>query len=161
MYVRHIDQLDSAGWRRIMDINLDGVFLGCQAVIRSLRRQGQGASIVNIASVLGIVADGNTLAYSTSKGAVRHLTKSAALYVAREGLGVRLNSVHPGYVATAMTERWVAAEDTAAKTLAQSHPLGRIAEPAEIASVVAFLLSSEASFITGAEYVVDGGYTAV
>lgn len=164
----NIDQLDTAGWRRIMDINLDGVFLGCQAAIRSMRKQNRGGAIVNIASILGIVADGNTLAYSTSKGAVRHLTKSAALHTARERLGIRLNSVHPGYVNTAMTERWVGAvadesgeaADKAARSLGQSHPLGRIAEPGEIASMVAFLLSSEAAFITAAEYVVDGGYTA-
>lgn len=164
----NIEDLDTDAWRRVLDVNLEGVFLGCQTFVRSARKQARGGAIVNISSILAIVADGNTLAYTASKGGVRVLTKSVALYCGRERLGVRCNSVHPGYVRTPMTEGWLQELATrtgnpleaTAKDLASLHPLGRLAEPSEIAAVVAFLLSEDASYITGAEYVVDGGYIA-
>jgi len=164
----NVDDLEIPQWQRLMAVNLEGVFLGCKYVLRSMRELSCGGAIVNISSILAIVADGNALAYSTSKGGVRLLTKSVALYAARERLGVRCNSVHPGYVATPMTERWLSDVSNQSgenigkisTDLASAHPIGRLADPSEIASVVSFLLSPAAAYITGAEYVVDGGYIA-
>ena len=144
-------------WERVMDINGKGVFLGTKAAIPEMRKAG-GGSIINISSQLGIVATDNTSPqYHASKGAVRILTKSTAIQYAGEG--IRANSVHPGPVVTAMTER--RREDPEAYALMRSRiPLGRFAEPIEIANAVLYLASEESSYITGSELVVDGGWVA-
>ncbi len=144
-------------WERVMDINGKGVFLGTKAAIPEMRKAG-GGSIINISSQLGIVATDNTSPqYHASKGAVRILTKSTAIQYAGEG--IRANSVHPGPVVTAMTER--RREDPKAYALMRSRiPLGRFAEPIEIANAVLYLASEESSYITGSELVVDGGWVA-
>ena len=144
-------------WERVMDINGKGVFLGTKAAIPEMRKAG-GGSIINISSQLGIVATDNTSPqYHASKGAVRILTKSTAIQYAGEG--IRANSVHPGPVVTAMTER--RREDPQAYALMRSRiPLGRFAEPIEIANAVLYLASDESSYVTGSELIVDGGWVA-
>lgn len=151
------------GWRETMAVNLDGVFLGTQAAIRAMR--GRGGSIVNISSIDGIVGEPLVAAYTASKGGVRIFTKSAALHCARQGYGIRVNSVHPGFVMTPMVAGALAgmAPETAAAFQADllgRIPLKRLADPIEIAHAVLFLASDESGYMTGAELVVDGGYTA-
>ena len=144
-------------WELVMDINAKGVFLGTKAAIPEMQAAG-GGSIINISSQLGIVATDNTSPmYHASKGAVRILTKSTAIQFAPDG--IRANSVHPGPVVTAMTER--RREDPEAFALMRSRiPLGRFAEPIEIANAVLYLASDESGYVTGSEVVVDGGWVA-
>ena len=145
-------------WDRIMEINAKGVFLGTRAVVPAMRDSG-GGSIVNISSISGMVGQTNIHpGYNASKGAVRILTKSTAVQHAAEG--IRCNSIHPGPVKTPMTERsWSNPEWL--KATERRTPLGRYAEPDEIAYGVLFLASDESSFMTGSEMVIDGGMTAL
>jgi NAD(P)-dependent dehydrogenase (short-subunit alcohol dehydrogenase family) len=147
-------------WRRLMSVNLDGVFLGVKHAIPAM---GPGGSIINISSIEGLVGDPNLGAYNASKGGVRLYTKSTALYCAKAGLGIRVNSVHPGYIWTPMVENYLRQTgDVAAgrKALDALHPIGHIGEPRDIAYGVLYLASDEARFVTGSELVIDGGYTA-
>ncbi len=144
-------------WDRVMDVNAKGVFLGTRASIPEMRRAG-GGSIINISSISGIIGqDGIQPVYNASKGAVRLLTKSTAIQYAREG--IRANSVHPGSVATDMNAARRADPVQRQRSL-DNIPLGRIAEPEEIAYAVLFLASDESSFMTGSELVIDGGFSA-
>jgi len=165
-----LDEMDLATWRRVMDVNLDGVFLGVQAAVAAMRLNGNaGGSIVNVSSIMGLVG-GAGPAYNASKGGVRLLTKSVAASCAREGLPIRVNSVHPGYVRTNLIEDAFArvdperdgyTPDEMRETIRALHPMGRFGEPEEVARAIVFLASEDASFMTGSELVVDGGYTAV
>ena len=152
------DDASVAEWDRIMEVNAKGVFLGTRAVIPAMRAAG-GGSIVNISSISGMVGQTNIHpGYNASKGAVRILTKSTAVQHAAEG--IRCNSIHPGPVKTPMTERsWSNPEWL--KATERRTPLGRYAEPDEIAYGVLFLASDESSFMTGSEMVIDGGMTAL
>jgi 3(or 17)beta-hydroxysteroid dehydrogenase len=159
------DEITLEGWRALMAVNLDGVFLGTKHAIRAMKanRPSSGGSIVNLSSIMGLVSTPTTGAYSASKGGVRLYTKSTALYCARERLGIRVNSVHPGYIRTPMVERILRdAPDPEARMreLAGAHPVGCLGEPDDIAYGVLYLASDEAKFVTGAELVIDGGYTA-
>jgi 3(or 17)beta-hydroxysteroid dehydrogenase len=148
-------------WRGVMAVNLDGTFLGCKHGVGAMK--STGGSIVNLSSVSGIVGGHNLAAYNASKGGVRLLTKSVALHCAREGYGIRCNSVHPAFVETPMVERLVAASsdtDRARRSMARQIPLGRIAAPDEVARMILYLISDDSSFVTGAEMVIDGGVTA-
>ena len=152
-----LEDTSEAEWDRIMDVNAKGVFLGTKAAIPEMRRAGGGA-IINISSISGIIGqDGIQPVYNASKGAVRLLTKSTALQYAREG--IRANSVHPGSVATDMNAARRADPVLRQRSL-DNIPLGRIAEPEEIAYAVLFLASDESSFMTGSELVIDGGFSA-
>jgi 3(or 17)beta-hydroxysteroid dehydrogenase len=149
-------------WRELMAVNLDGTFLGCKHAIRVMKDRG-GGSIVNMSSVAGLIGSGNLAAYSASKGGVRLLTKSVALHCARKGYNIRCNSVHPSFVETPMLRSMIASARNPEKVTANfsiAAPLGRLAQPAEIARTILFLASDESSFTTGAELVVDGGLTA-
>ena len=150
-------------WRRIMAVNADGVFLGTRSAIPAMRRSG-GGSIVNMSSVLGIVGTAHLAAYTASKGAVRYLTKCVALECARDGSGIRVNSIHPAFVATPMMEetaiRMYGDAATGAREFGKMHPVGHVGEPGDIANGVVYLASDEAKFVTGTELVIDGGYTA-
>jgi len=143
-------------WRQTMSVNLDAVFYGCRAGVRAMMKTGRGA-IVNLASTSGIRADPRTAAYDASKAGVRSLTKEIAVYCARCGTGIRCNSVHPGSVDTAMMQTLAEGEEETYRDWVDASPMGRLADPAEIAGLIAFLVSDEAAFITGAEYVIDGG----
>jgi len=152
-----IEDTTLADWERIMAVNSTGVFLGTRAVIPAMRRAG-GGSIVNISSQLGLVGtDNSSPQYQASKGAVRLLTKTTAIQYAKDG--IRANSVHPGPIVTAMTERRRADPETYRLTVSRI-PLGRYGQPLEVALGVLYLASDEASFVTGSELVIDGGWTA-
>jgi len=151
-------------WQTIQRVNVEGVFLGCRAVIPSLRRAGGGA-IVNMSSDAGLVAVPYAVAYAASKAAVRNLTMSVALYCARNGSRIRCNSVHPGVVLTPMIERisrdlakrrGISAEAVLQQFKADI-PQGEFQEPEDIANAVLFLVSDEAKHITGLAMLVDGG----
>ena len=145
-------------WRQTLSVNLDGVFLGLRAGIRAMKR-GSGGSIINTSSIYGIVGNVGTAAYNASKGGVRTLTKAAALECAQAGTGIRVNSVHPGHIETPMIAARVATESLRASLVAK-YPVGHLGEPLDIANAVLFLASDESKFMTGAELVVDGGFTA-
>jgi len=143
-------------WRRVLSVNLDGVFHCMQAQIPLMLESGGGA-IVNISSILGSVGFAHSAAYTASKHAVVGLTRVAALeYSAR---GIRVNAIGPGFIETAMTAP-IRSQDASRDMLIASHPIGRLGQPEEIAHLALFLSSPAASFITGAYYVDDGGYTA-
>lgn len=159
----NIEDCTLADWQRTQAINSDAVFLGTQAAIKAMKTNG--GSIINISSMEGIIGEPNLPAYNASKGAVRLLTKSVALHCGHNGYGIRVNSVHPGYVLTKLVTDGIA---SLPKELAESYqeqmlgkiPMGRMSDPKEIAAPIAFLASDDASYITGAELVVDGGFTA-
>ncbi len=150
------DPLDLDGWTRIMDINATGVYLGTRAVVPLMRERG-GGSIVNISSIMGFVGgeDGHP-AYHASKGAVRIFTKATAVRYGPDG--IRANSVHPGFMPPMRTSAHRDAADRAAQIRAT--PLRRAGKTIEVAYGVLFLASDEASFVTGTELVIDGGYIA-
>jgi 3(or 17)beta-hydroxysteroid dehydrogenase len=160
--VANIEQTTLAQWRFVQAVNSDGVFLGCREAFRAMK-PGGGGSIVNISSVAGLVGDGDLPAYCASKGAVRLLTKSVALHGARRGANIRCNSVHPGFIQTPMVDGLAAAypdPKVARERLEQANPLRRIGEVDDVAYLVLYLASDEAKFVTGGEFVVDGGATA-
>lgn len=143
-------------WRRVMAVNLDGVFHCMQAEIPLMLRGG-GGSIVNISSILGSVGFAHSAAYTASKHGVVGLTRVAALEYSAQG--IRVNAIGPGFIETAMTAP-IRSQDASRQMLIASHPIGRLGQAQEIADLALFLSSPAASFITGAYYVDDGGYTA-
>lgn len=142
-------------WHRVINVNLHGIFYGMRHAIPVMKQSGGGA-IVNMASILGSVGFAEAGPYVASKHAVVGMTKAAALEHAVDG--IRINSVGPGFIRTVLVENSL---DEATRTaLADAHALKRMGEPAEVASLVVYLLSDQAGFITGSYHVVDGGYTA-
>jgi NAD(P)-dependent dehydrogenase (short-subunit alcohol dehydrogenase family) len=171
--VYDVEQTDLPEWRRLMSVNVDGVFLGVKSFTELLRQSGAsregGTSIVNVSSMFGLVGNPGTSGYNASKGAVRLFTKSVALEFADKAWPIRVNSIHPGFVDTPLMDNGMAravAEgkgtdaDALKNELALAAPMGRIARPEEIAAAILFLASCDASFMTGSELVVDGGFTA-
>lgn len=149
-------------WHRLLSVNLDGVFLGIKHAIPAMRIGGCG-SIINLSSIEGLVGDPSLAAYNASKGAVRLLSKSAALYCAKARTNIRVNSVHPGYIWTPMVHKGVESSghaDEMRRTLESLHPVGHLGQPSDIAYGVLYLASDESAFVTGSELVIDGGYTA-
>jgi NAD(P)-dependent dehydrogenase (short-subunit alcohol dehydrogenase family) len=147
-------------WQWLMSINLNGVFLGTKYAIGAMKGTG-GGSIINISSVAGIVGTLDTSAYHASKGGVRIFTKAAALECSKAGYNynIRVNSVHPGVIKTAMVEGLLNDEEKMKDALSW-HPIGHFGEPEDIAYGVLYLASDESKFVTGAELVIDGGWTA-
>jgi 3(or 17)beta-hydroxysteroid dehydrogenase len=144
-------------WRALMAVNLDGVFLGTKHGVQAMRRHGDGGSIVNVSSTSGLIGAPFASAYCASKGAVRLFTKAVALEYAPEA--IRVNSVHPGAVRTPIWAKGgIALEDAAA--FAAMTPLGRMAEPEEVADAIVYLASDASRYVTGSELVIDGGLTA-
>ncbi len=152
-----VEDTDGERWDEVMDVNSTGVFLGTKCAIPEMRRAG-GGSIINISSIFGLVGSPGSTPYHASKGAVRLLTKATAVQYA--GDGIRANSVHPGFVETAMTEAQLRQPGGRQRRI-DSTPLGRIGTPLDIAYGVLYLASDESSFVTGSELVIDGGYTAL
>lgn len=151
-------------WRRIFEVNVEGVFLGCRSAIPAMRRTGRG-SIINMSSVAGLLATPFAVAYGASKAAVRHMTKSFAQYCAKEKLNIRCNSVHPGIV---LTPLWLKQAEEGARlrgisveqVIADARrtiPLGEFSLDRDIAAAVAFLAADDSRHVTGSKLVVDGG----
>jgi len=156
-----VEDTDYAMFRRTMAINVDGTFLGCKYALALMKRSG--GSIVNISSVSGLVGGHNLAAYNASKGAVRLLSKSVALHGARLNPQVRCNSVHPTFLEGAMTDALIkpaANPDEMKARMTRDIPLRRFGKPSEVAEMCVYLLSDESAFVTGAEFVIDGGLTA-
>jgi 3(or 17)beta-hydroxysteroid dehydrogenase len=157
----NIENTDFAAWRKILSVNLDGTFLGCKYVFPLLKIKG--GAIVNLSSVLGLVGGQNFVAYNASKGGVRLLTKSIALHGARLDPQVRCNSVHPAFLEGPMVDEMLKKTehpDGARARVTRDIPLGRFGTAAEVADMCVYLLSDESRFVTGAEFVIDGGLTA-
>jgi NAD(P)-dependent dehydrogenase (short-subunit alcohol dehydrogenase family) len=148
-------EMTLAQFRRQLDINVNGTFLGCRAAMRQMQRQGGGGAIVNISSVAAYVTGVGSGAYAASKAAVRMLTKTYALEGA--AYGIRVNSVHPGATDTAMIAKAVEEHPASTETILATIPMGKLGDPREIAGAVAFLASDDASYCVGSGLVVDGG----
>ncbi|OJW28916.1 MAG: cyclopentanol dehydrogenase [Rhodospirillales bacterium 69-11] len=152
------DLLESGIWDRVMTVNANGVFYGTKYAVEQMRKNG-GGSIVNLSSISGVVGQSMVhMAYNASKGAVRTMTKSTAVQFGAER--IRCNSVHPGLMPPMRTSGATADPTVRAKML-KSVPLGRTGEAEEVANAILFLASDEASYVTGAELYVDGGYLAM
>jgi len=150
-----VENTTEEDWDEVININQKGVWLGMKSAVPAMRRRG-GGSIVNISSIYGLIGSPDMAAYHASKGAIRLLTKSAAAQYAREK--IRVNSIHPGVILTPMS---LAVPHNILQPSIDRTPMQRAAQPEEVGWAVLFLASDEASFITGVELPVDGGYTAV
>lgn len=161
--IEDVEQETLEGYNRLIAINQTGAWLGMKAAAPRIRASG-GGSIINIASIYGAVGgSGNALAYHASKGALRLMTKNAAVRYAKEN--IRVNSIHPGFITTPMVAPFLEPVDGKRSPMLdyiESHtPMGRLGRPEEVASAIAFLAGDEASYMTGSEVYVDGGWTAV
>lgn len=153
-------EITEAEWDFVQSINVKGVFFGTKHAIPYLKRAG-GGSIINLSSIYGIVGAPDVPPYHASKGAVRLMTKTDALFYAPDR--IRVNSIHPGFIWTPMVEKHLASlgdVEAGRKAVGALHPLGHMGEPDDIAWAAVYLASDEAKFVTGTELVVDGGYTA-
>jgi NAD(P)-dependent dehydrogenase (short-subunit alcohol dehydrogenase family) len=153
-------EVTEAEWDWVQAVNVKGVFFGTKHAVAHMRRAG-GGSIVNLSSIYGLVSAPDVPPYHASKGAVRLMSKTDALIYARDR--IRVNSVHPGFIWTPMVEGYLKDQgdlDEGRKATAALHPLGHMGEPDDIAWGCVYLASDEARFVTGAELVIDGGYTA-
>ena len=155
-YPMKVEDMSVEIWERELAVHAKGVFLGTRAAIPAMR-QGGGGSIINTASVMGLVGSPTSPAYSAAKGAITLFTKSAALQYAREN--IRINSVHPGYADTPLTDGRFA-EPKVREALLKRTPMGRLGTAMDIANGVLYLASDEAAWVTGSELVIDGGMTA-
>ena len=151
-----VDETTADDWDNLMNVNARGVFLGTRAAIPVMKHNGSG-SIINISSIYGMIGSPSSTAYHIAKGASRLFTKSAAIQYASEN--IRVNSIHPGFAFTPLTEVNYSKPDLQEWVLDRI-PLGRMGEAMEIAYGILYLASDEASFVTGSELVIDGGTTA-
>lgn len=148
-----IEDVTIESWRLVMSVNLDGTFLGCKHAVRNMKRSG--GSIVNVSSVGALKASLTGPAYGASKAGIWNLTRTVALSCARNGYNIRCNSLHPGLTHTPMMDR---ASPEMLDRLKAGIPMGRLAEPADIANAALYLACSESQYVTGTSLVVDGGY---
>ena len=146
-------------WRRMLAVNVEGVFLGCKHGVPALRQSG-GGSIVNLSSLAAFLGTPDLSAYGASKGAVRQFTKTVAIDCARKGYKVRCNSVHPGVILTPMGDKVLPSDKARERTLRRI-PIGDFGRPEDIAYGILYLVSDESRFVTGAELVIDGGMNAI
>ena len=149
-------------WKKVHQVNLDSVFLGCKYAVPVMGKYGHG-SIINISSISGIVAGWNTAAYNSSKAGVRHLSKSVALFCAKKGFEVRCNSIHPAFVNTPILDpiKQAFGADEAVAKLARQIPMNKIGDTDDVSYAILYLASDESKFMTGAEIVLDGGLSAM
>jgi NAD(P)-dependent dehydrogenase (short-subunit alcohol dehydrogenase family) len=161
---KDIEHTTLEDWNQIMGVNATGIFLGTKYAIKSMKNNNELCSIINRSSIDGQIAESGLFAYCASKGAVTILTKSAALCCGEKGYKIRVNSVHPGYIHTALTEEeargYGLSPEDYFKKVGKQHPLGCIGEPNDVAYIDLYLASDESKWVTGAEFVVDGGWTA-
>ena len=150
-----VSELDEDNWQKVINIDLTGVVLSNKYIVQQMEKQTSGGSVINMSSILGVVGGAKSQAYSAAKAGVANYTKSQAVTYAAQG--IRFNAVAPGYVNTPLLKT-LPKETT--DSMVGKMPIGRLAEPDEIANVVAFLASDEASIVTGALINADGGYTA-
>ena len=155
-----VEDTSMTDWHHTLAVNLDGTFFGCQAAVAAMKERG--GAIINVCSSSSFKGEPSLFAYGASKGAVRALTKEVAAYCGGRGYAIRCNAVHPGAVDTPLTAGFF--EDNPADAAVQwvsAQAIKRMAQPEEIAAMIAFLASDEASFATGADFVIDGGETLV
>lgn len=153
-FFKDVEHTTTEEWRKLLGINLDGVFFGTKYAMIAMKEHG--GSIINMCSIEGLIGEPMLAAYNASKGGVRLFSKSAALYAAKQGYNVRVNTVHPGYIHTPLV-------DVAPDVVEHEErltPMGHLGEPSDIVNICVYLASDEAKFATGSEFVVDGGYTA-
>ncbi|GAA5317651.1 MAG: glucose 1-dehydrogenase [Candidatus Pelagadaptatus aseana] len=160
----NVEECSLSDWQKTNLVNSDAVFMGTREAIKVMKDREPG-SIINISSIEGIIGEPIAAAYNASKGAVRLFTKSAALHCATSGLSIRVNSVHPGFIETPLVANAFADMDAATATAAEerilnSIPMGSMGQPVDIANGCLFLASDESRYMTGAELIMDGGYTA-
>jgi NAD(P)-dependent dehydrogenase (short-subunit alcohol dehydrogenase family) len=160
-----VETTSLAEWRNVMAVNLDGTFLGCRTVLPVMKEARKGA-IINISSVASMRPQPLGTAYGASKAGVHHLTRSVAVYGARDGMKIRCNSVHPGMIRTRMLDSIFGqlgsslnvAPEQAEGFVTTQVPFGHVGEPDDVAYLILFLASDEAKYITGSEFIVDGGW---
>jgi len=167
-----LSQCTLEDFSNVMNVNVNGVFLGLKHAVRAMSpggSSGRGGSIINMSSAAGLVGTTGHISYHASKGAVRLLSKAAAVECAQLQTGIRVNSVHPAIVGTEMGDNFVKhlvdlqlAPDhaTAKAAMMAAHPMGHFGEPADVAAAVLYLASAASKWVTGTELVLDGGYTA-
>ena len=156
---KSIEDVSLEEWHRLMSINLDGVFLGTKYAIGAMKKTGGGV-IINMSSVAALIGRVDRSAYVASKGAVRSFTKAAALECSKAGhdYNIRVNSIHPGVIDTPMMEPFLK-DEARRKSKEDRHPIGRLGRVEDVAYAVLYLASDESAFVTGAELVIDGGWT--
>ncbi len=155
-----IEDVTLEQFRHEFEIDVVGVFLGCKAGVAKMK--GRGGSIINMSSMTGVRAQADLVAYNAAKAAVTHMTKSVALHCAKQGYGIRCNSVHPGAIHTPILDKVMAQSDDPQALYdgwVSTHPIGRLGKPEEIAAICAYLAADESTFSTGAEFRIDGGST--
>ena len=156
-----IEDVTLEQFRHEFEIDVVGVFLGCKAGVAKMKSSG-GGSIINMSSITGVRAQADLVAYNAAKAAVTHMTKSVALHCAKQGYGIRCNSVHPGLIRTPIIDKVLAQSDNADAVYdswVSTHPIGRLGTPEEIAAICIYLAADESGFATGAEFRIDGGST--
>ncbi len=149
-------------WKTIIEVNLNSVFIGTQAAIKVMKKKG-GGSIVNICSKEGLTGNHRASAYTAAKGGGRLFTKSSAIYCAKEGYNIRINSIHPGVIRTPLLDAYLAQCDDPEgeyRLMVADHPMGSLGDPDDVAYGAVYLASDESKWITGSELVIDGGFTA-
>jgi NAD(P)-dependent dehydrogenase (short-subunit alcohol dehydrogenase family) len=156
-----IEDVTLEQFRHEFEIDVVGVFLGCKAGVAKMKASG-GGSIINMSSMTGVRAQADLVAYNGAKAAVTHMTKSVALHCAKQGYGIRCNSVHPGLIRTPIIDKVLAQSDDPDMVYAgwmNILPIGRLGKPEEIAAICVYLGADESAFATGAEFRIDGGST--
>lgn len=156
-----IEDVTLEQFRNEFEVDVIGVFLGCKAGVAKMK-SGAGGSIINMSSMTGVRAQADLVAYNGAKAAVTHMTKSVALHCAKQGYGIRCNSVHPGLIRTPIIDKVLAQSDDPDSVYAswmEVLPIGRLGTPEEVAAICVYLASDESAFATGAEFRIDGGST--
>jgi NAD(P)-dependent dehydrogenase (short-subunit alcohol dehydrogenase family) len=147
-----------AEWTKQIDVNLTGAFLGCKYAVATIRKQGAGGSIINVSSIAGLRGFPSSVAYGSSKGGIRQMSRVVAVEGAKDA--IRCNSVFPGMIMTDMHKNIVRESPERHQSIVARIPMGRTGEPDDVAHCILYLASDEAKYVTGAEFVIDGGLTA-